>query len=65
MCIDAVMIQVPALVSDQPKISDSCPNYSKYIAQLNIKDVRRITHHLEIRGIKISSPRLIHHIYPA
>ena len=28
MCIDVVLFQVTALVSDQPKITDNCPNYS-------------------------------------
>ena len=29
MCIDGALFQVTALVSDQRKITDNCPNYSK------------------------------------
>lgn len=29
MFVDVVLIQVTALVSDQPKITGNCPNYSK------------------------------------
>ena len=39
MCIDVVLIQVTALVSDQPKISDNFPKYNHLVMS---------NHHLEM-----------------